>query len=740
MKNREFRTLMAVALMTAMVAGEIQGTTMYVHAAEQESAVTTETTSSEEVKTHKIETVYVKLDANGNKKTEEVSAQLQNIGDLTKIEDISDLQNIANVKGDEAFTQSGQSLVWDGNGEDICYQGTTDKELPVGIGITYELDGKEVTSEELEGKSGHLKIRYEYQNATEGNGKSYTPFAMVTGVILDTSKFTNVTVENGKLISDGERELAIGIGIPKMKETLGVDELNIPDYFVVEADVTDYEAIEGITVATNDIFNEVSTDKFDSLDELKDLMSELQSAADQLVDGSGELKDGLDTLLGYSQTMLSGIEELADGGNRFSYGTKVLSSGASELNEGAGTLASGTKALSAGAGTLASGAAGVSDGAQSALAGMNELYGGIASLKQGIDSLQTKASAGMEQLVGGASTLKNGINETASGASQLQDGIENAAQVAQKLSGAAAQLAGGIPSQVTKHIEKEVSVDNSAQIAQLQQIREACADEAVRTQIDAVIASLEGQTVTVNEEVQVELGLDSQIQMASQIAQGTRELASQLESQGQIGAGAASLSTALNGQMKEGAESLSAGTTRMAQELDAGINQLSAGTRMLLSGEDGNGGASALKSGMSVLAGGAKQVSDGSESLRDNLKTAESGADALAAGSGSLVLGVEELRNGSVTLASGLETLRDGAGQLTDGVTKLDEGAAELHDGMIQFNEEGIEKLVSAFGGDTEELLDKVNDMLDASKAYKSFSGIAEGMDGEVKFIFVMDK
>ena len=398
MKNREFRTLMAVALMTAMVAGGIHGTTMYAHAADQTKTAVTESISSGEAKAQKNETVYVKLDANGNKKMVEVSDQLKNISDLTKIEDISDLQNIENVKGDETFAQSGTSLEWDGNGSDICYQGTTDKELPVGITITYELDGKRVTAEELEGKSGHLKIRYEYQNTTGANGENYTPFAMVTGLVLDTDKFTNVAVENGKLISDGEREIAIGIGIPKMKETLGVNDLDIPDYFELEADVTEYEAMEGITVATNSIFNEVSTDRFDSLDELKDSMSELQSAADQLVDGSGELKDGLDTLLESSGTLIDGIGELADGGNQLAVGTKTLSSGAVELKEGAGTLAAGTSALSSGAGTLAAGAESVSDGAQSALAGMNQLYGGIESLNQGIGSFQTQASAGMAQI------------------------------------------------------------------------------------------------------------------------------------------------------------------------------------------------------------------------------------------------------------------------------------------------------------------------------------------------------
>ena len=739
MKNREFRTLMAVALMTAMVAGGIHGTTMYAHAADQTKTAVTESISSGEAKAQKNETVYVKLDANGNKKMVEVSDQLKNISDLTKIEDISDLQNIENVKGDETFAQSGTSLAWDGNGSDICYQGTTDKELPVGITITYELDGKRVTAEELEGKSGHLKIRYEYQNTTGANGENYTPFAMVTGLVLDTDKFTNVAVENGKLISDGEREIAIGIGIPKMKETLGVNDLDIPDYFELEADVTAYEAMEGITVATNSIFNEVSTDRFDSLDELKDSMSELQSAADQLVDGSGELKDGLDTLLESSGTLIDGIGELADGGNQLAVGTKTLSSGAVELKEGAGTLAAGTGALSSGAGTLAAGAESVSDGAQSALAGMNQLYGGIESLNQGIGSLQTQATAGMEQLCSGAGALQSGIDSAASGAVQLQAGISREAKAAQNLLGAATKLAAEIPSQVTVHINEQVDVNNSEQIDRLCYIKENCKDEGIKEQIDAVITSLRTQKVTVDKDVQKELGLDIQKQAAA-IAQETDALAAQLSEQGPIGAGSSKLSTALNGPLKEGAVALNARMSEMAQALDAGVNQLSVGTGMLLSGENGNGGAAALKSGMTALVGGAKQVSDGSKSLSDNLKTAESGANALAVGSKSLASGAEEVKNGSATLFAGLEALRQGSGALIEGVTKLDEGAGKLQDGMIQFNEEGIEKLVSAFGGDTEKLLDKMNEMLDASREYKSFSGISNGMDGEVKFVFVMDK
>lgn len=283
---------------------------------------------SETAKALKDETVYVKLDASGDVSSVTVSDQLKNVSGLKDIEDVSGLKDIENVKGEEGFTQKDGKLVWSGSGEDICYQGTTSEQLPVGIRVTYTLDGKEISAKELEGKSGHLKIRYDYENTTGKESGTYTPFLMVTGLILDMDQFSNVTIENGKLVSDGDRDLAIGMGIPEMKEALSVENIDIPDYFVLEADVTDYEAVEGITVATNEVFNSLSSDSFDSLEDLEGSMDQLQSAADQLVDGSGQLRTGLDTLLSSSGTLIDGINQLAAGGSELEKGTGSLADGA----------------------------------------------------------------------------------------------------------------------------------------------------------------------------------------------------------------------------------------------------------------------------------------------------------------------------------------------------------------------------------------------------------------------------
>ena len=45
-------------------------------------------------------------------------------------------------------------------------------------------------------------------------------------------------------------------------------------------------------------------------------------------------------------------------------------------------------------------------------------------------------------------------------------------------------------------------------------------------------------------------------------------------------------------------------------------------------------------------------------------------------------------------------------------------------------------KLVDIFDGDVQELVDRFEGSKEAAQAYKSFSGIADGMQGSVKFVY----
>lgn len=708
MKNREYRVLVTLALMASLVVGNVAGTSANVQAADNkdkstETKKTSETKTSSTATPTKDETVYVKVDDAGNQKDVTVSDQLKNISSLGTIDDVSDLKDIKNVKGDETYSENNGKLVWQGDKKDICYQGTTTKKIPVGMKVTYELDGKKVSADDLEGKSGHLKIHYEYQNTSADSGK-YTPFLMATGLLMDGEKFSNVTVDNGKVISDGDRNIVIGMGLPQLKEQLTsvsskVDDLDIPDSFTVEADVTDYEKVEAVTVATNEVFNEVGTDKFDSLDELKDSMTELQDASNKLVSGSGELKDGLDTLLSSSGTLVSGIDQLASGGNTLAGGTGSLVSGMQSAKTGSSQLAGGVKALSDG------------------VSGMQaQVSDGVKDLSNGVSSVQ----AGVETIHGIAEQADKGVDSAKDGAKGLCAGLETASKSAGEIATAASAALGRNQQTVQVEQQQEVTVDNSDIYKQIADLAKQMTDENDKAAVENVlnqISATKTQTVDVQAEVEVE---NPYVTALKGIASGADALSKQLSANGEIGGGAATLYGTLSSTQGATVKAATAGLSG-ALASDGSLQR----------------GISLLQSGVGEMG---TKLGAGTNELLSGIGTLQEGADSLNSGLGTLASGASQLNSGAGTLSTGLNTLQSSTGALVSGVEQLDSGAAELNSGMIQFNEEGIEKLVSVFDGDVDSLLDKANELLDASKEYKNFSGIADGMDGSVKFIFVSDK
>lgn len=98
--------------------------------------------SSDADAVYKEETVYVNADATGTIDEVTVSNWLKNSGSVSgSLTDASTLKDIKNVKGDETFKASGDTLTWNTDGEDIYYQGTTDQESS-GFCKVYLLSGR----------------------------------------------------------------------------------------------------------------------------------------------------------------------------------------------------------------------------------------------------------------------------------------------------------------------------------------------------------------------------------------------------------------------------------------------------------------------------------------------------------------------------------------------------------------------------------------------------------------------
>lgn len=218
-KNRRMKHVVAASLAVgaAALTGFGQIAPAVVYAAEQEENVKSESAEQAGAELFKEETVYVNADAAGETKLVTVSDWLKNAGTAQSLNDVSELTGIKNIKGEETFTESGNALVWNTDGEDIYYQGTTDKELPVSVKLTYYLDGKKISPSELKGKSGHLKIKIDYTNHTKKTvhvdgvkEELCSPFVMMTGMILPNETFSNVTIDNGKVVSDGNRNIVLG--------------------------------------------------------------------------------------------------------------------------------------------------------------------------------------------------------------------------------------------------------------------------------------------------------------------------------------------------------------------------------------------------------------------------------------------------------------------------------------------------------------------------------------------------
>lgn len=134
--------------------------------------------------------------------------------------------------------------------------------------------------------------------------------------------------------------------------------------------------------------------------------------------------------------------------------------------------------------------------------------------------------------------------------------------------------------------------------------------------------------------------------------------------------------------------------------------------------------------GLETYTEGVQSVYTGSTQLVAGLTALTSGADTLNAG-------IQKVNTGAESLSSGAKTLKDGTQTLSDGATQLSDGAKTLYDGLVQYNEEGISKLTENSDLDNLQTASKlISDIQNDDDAYVNYSGISDGTDGTVKFIY----
>lgn len=790
----------------------------------------------------KDESVYLISDANGNVNKTIVVDHLKNKDKKDTLEDASNLSDIENVKGKEKFTQSGDKLTWQAGGKDIYYQGTATAEPPVTQKVTYYLDGKEISPEDLAGKSGKVKIRFDYTNTTSYtetvNGEKQTvsvPFAAITGLVLGDG-FENIEVTNGKAEVSDSSSVVLGYALPGLNDSLGIKDgdldgdVNIPEYMEMTADVKNFSMPAAMTFVVN-ASDYVSTDGIDTSDlddminDLKDASTQLQDGSKTLAEGTDTLADGLSTLQSKLGTFASGVGTLKSGLKTYTDGVSTLSGGLNTLGNSTGALVSGADKLNSGAGQLASGSATLKDGLKSYTDGANGLAKGASDLDAGIGTLAEKSGT----LVDGATKLDDGASQLSASASSINEGIKSldtglkTPLTDKEKAGYQAAAKDSVDKQFSNpdneanyentkakasgvYYETMISDDSVKQAVQLlkndsdlMNMINATVGATVETAIkDSVpdLASKDTATIKktynnspkLQQSVKEVLNLPQTIpdydalvsaivdqklnDMATKVMEGVAnnskdKVGEAVADAAKTGAENAAQSAVITGiesaksnvssqinakqengySLVTGADALSTGASSLAngtkslvnsiptltggiKQLKDGSSQLNAGAAKLTSNND------TLNAGATALNAGASQLSAGTQSLMNSVPTLTSGIKQLVDGSNTLVANNAKLNSGASQLADGTNQIVSGVDQLTTGSKTLSEGAHTLADGMVQFNEEGINKILDAYNGDLKPFTDKLQAVIDAGEEYQTYSAIADGQTGSVKFIY----
>ena len=723
---------------------------------------------------YKEETVYVNADASGNQTSVIVSNWLKNAGSEKELEDSSILKDIQNVKGDETYQASGNSLTWKTEGKDIYYQGSTDKKLPVFVHFTYYLDGKEMNPSDLSGKSGRLRIKVAYENNTrqtvEIDGKKesiYTPFALLTGMILPDEIFSNVTIDNGKVISDGQRSIVLGIAMPGLADSLGLNKtdssadllsLDIPETLEISADVENFSMDPTFTIALSDILDFLDTNGISDMSELTEALDDLEEATLQLVDGSEELFNGTDTLNSNYQELDSGIQTLKAG-------IDTAASGSNTLAEGITTYINGAAQLSDGAVSYVNGEQQIADGARQLeplIAGLNNIHEGTALLYSAMDgqgSADEDLRVASGQLAAGTQLLKDNLDKM----SGILDSLDSVEQLGGQLISEAQALSSTLQNQVATPLQSAAGA--ASQLKEQLKTLESGLSSAAAAAAQSAAEQLNIQIEAKNTEMQTKAG---QVQAeANQKLSGARNaIQSQLDALDQSAnpEAAQALQTALQQldgdvtvSQPEALQPISASDLNITipdealaplmqtltiletsaqqfasflanPEFSSQLETMQKQLEALSSFQVPTGSVSLLKQSVNALNDGMQQLDSAIGSLSGKVKgmneqTAslpEAGAgiqtllygfDTLGQHNGDLISGAAELTQSNPLLFQGVQTLQTGTAQLSDGALTLQNGSSQVKGGIEQIKD-GARELKDGMQEFNEEGIEKMTSAL----------------------------
>ena len=513
--------------------------------------------NNDENPTEKTETVYSVLNSDGSISDTIVSSWLHDEDGINNIKETLNLTDVKNIKSNEKPSKDGNTYTWNAKGNDVYYEGTGTKQLPVSVKLRYELDGQEMSAKDMEGKSGHLKLTISFTNnyseVKNINGKSIVihPSYLAGGMLnMSTGNFTNVKCESGKIVNDGTNEMLAFANIPGLNETLrsaGLDKVNnqlgISDDVTVEADVNNFDLGSIMVGMTNEIDLASELNGIGSVSELTDGIDQLIEADDQLIDGSKQLYDGT-TQLKEQAAPLTGssdqVRQLSSGAIQLNDGVKALQTGLTAYTNGVDTLAAGSQQLygipqvvsqiqTGVSGNLGQGKTNLLDGATQLNEGLKQLKAQVNAITPDqLETMQNQVSTSMKTLEGMKTLLGSDVQTLTTLQTTLGDAVKTLDTLANSKTGELTQKIGAVMKDVAT-LKAQIDNDKTIIDSHNQDITKKVKD--INDQIDTINSQISKAVNTANGNIDSAYSnANSEIESAAQNAEaaGNTDLAKQI--------------------------------------------------------------------------------------------------------------------------------------------------------------------------------------------------------------------
>lgn len=758
-------------LLSAVMAGSMMPVTVFAQ-------------SNDENPTEKTETVYSVLNSDGSISDTIVSSWLHDEDGINNIKETLNLTDVKNIKSNEKPSKDGNTYTWNAKGNDVYYEGTATKQLPVSVKIRYELDGQEMSAKDMEGKSGHLKLMISFTNnyseVKNINGKSIVihPSYLAGGMLnMSTGKFSNVKCESGKIVNDGTNEMLAFANIPGLNETLksaGLDKVNnqlgISDDVTVEADVNDFDLGSIMVGMTNEIDLASELGEIGSVSELTDGIDQLMEADNQLIDGSKQLYDGTTQLKEQAAPLTGSSDQV-----------RQLSAGAIQLNDGVKALQTGISQYTAGSSQIISTAQqGLYDISQGSGQLSYVINNGIEE-KPSLKAIMKSMSDGLDQMgamAGKVDTkaLQKAITDTNADLKQMEVYLNGTKSELQALKTTLGQASGAISELNTlmqKSLQPAIDAANNkinskneeisktqgeinsyyasingeissieGTIASLKEQANALPEGSEKTDVLTTVSTLEGQLETLKSKSQTQL---------TQVTPFSNDDFKELQN---IIGNVDTVVTQMSGALTEASTSV----TNLSDYLEQTQSTLNDMSKQLKETPVMDG--KSIAEMMTAMQGGITHLKAGVDGANQYVNTIDSKLAEMSTASGKGASDIKtyssKLNEGQTGLVDGSATLLDATGtlarqsgtfnEMADGLDTLgkafetlNSGAKQLYEGNEQFKSEGLDQLkekVDLGVGELETLQSVMDEIKAMNKEYASYSGAPEGATVTSRYVF----